>query len=106
VRRKRVIDAAKELSFMMSSACDAGDFVPAPPSSHPSAAGGATLNDVNNSLRLLVDAVRRLVEVGSFAVRTTSAYEMRVQRTHDRLDSITWPDTEEGRSSFLMRFAC
>jgi hypothetical protein len=68
---------------MMSStekrtARDVGDFVPASPSPHPSAAGGATLNDVNNNLRLLVDAVRRLVEVGCVAVRTTFACETHV----------------------------
>ena len=93
-------------SAKICAACDAGDFVPASPSSHPSAAGGATLNDINNNLRLLVDAVRRLVEVGSFAVRTAFPYEMNVGRTQTGLDEVTWPDTEEGKSSFLMRFAC
>lgn len=68
---------------MMSSAekraaYDAVGFVPVSPSSHPSDAGDATLNDVNDNLHLLVGAVRRLVEVRSFAVRTTFAYETHV----------------------------
>ena len=40
----------------------------ASPSVRRAVAGNAVLHDINNNLRLLIDAVRRFAEVGSVAV--------------------------------------
>ena len=47
----------------------------ASPSVHGAVAGGATLNDINNNLRLLVHAVRRLAKVVSVTVSALFALE-------------------------------
>ncbi len=72
--RKAVLDEAKALDKLMTAApkkaaASAGGFSVSSPASRAPVAGGATLDDINNNLRLLVDAVRRLAEVGGAAVR-------------------------------------
>ena len=79
--RQRVLVAAKELNKLMTNApkkaeAGAGGFPAASPSTRRAAAGGTTtLNDINNNIRLLVDAVRRGVEVSAVSVRTLFVYE-------------------------------
>jgi hypothetical protein len=78
--RTLVLKAAKEVDKLMKIAgkiagkiasktaeSRAGGFA-ASPASRKAGAWGASLNDINNNLRLFMDAVRRLVEVGSVAV--------------------------------------
>lgn len=80
--RQRVLAAAKELDKLMKSATKkaearVGGFASASLSSRRVAAGhGANLTEINDNLRLLVDAVRRLVEANSLAVRIPFFYEM------------------------------
>jgi chloramphenicol 3-O-phosphotransferase len=69
-----VLNAAKELGKLMTTSVKkaearVGGFTSGGPSSaRRGGAGGVTLSDINNNLRLLVDALRRLVELGSLAV--------------------------------------
>lgn len=68
--RKRVLDEAQTLGKLMTTAhkkaaASVGGFAGA---SSAARGHGATLDDINNNLRLLVDAVRRLAEVGGAAV--------------------------------------
>jgi hypothetical protein len=79
--RTAVLDAAKELDKLMTASgkkaeARVGGFSSGISSSvRRAVAGGASLNDINNNLRLLVDGVRRLAEVVSVAVRALFACE-------------------------------
>jgi hypothetical protein len=69
--RTAVLDAAKELDKLMTASgrkaeARIGGF--ASGIARRAVVEGATLNDVNNNLPLLVDDVRRLAKVGSLAV--------------------------------------
>jgi hypothetical protein len=75
------LNAAKELDKLMTASgkkaeARVGGFSSGvSPSVRRAVAGDATLNDINNNLRLLVDSVRRLAETVSVAVSALFAHE-------------------------------
>jgi hypothetical protein len=71
MRRQEVLRQAKHLDSLMKlaprrAAALAGGFAGGPPSVRKQT---ATLDDINNNLRLLVDAVRALAELANHLVR-------------------------------------
>ena len=71
--RMAVLDVAKELDKLMTASkkkaeARIGGFASGASPAARAVVGGVTLNDVNNNLRLIVDALRRLAEVGALAV--------------------------------------